>query len=133
MGTNSAELRVGGSGPTRSAKLIMNKSQPGVDTDAITFRTNGVQSGVINYDGNTTFFLAPEEPANWQTKEETYEEQITGPLGQVERTVTRTREVKEYVGATLSVKDELIALRDRAAQQDQLIEQLTVRLAALES
>ena len=81
--------------------------------------------------GNVSFNLDPDNPDSWQTKEESYEEQITGPLGQVERTVTRTREVKEYVGATLSVKDELIALRDRATKQDEVIAQMTRMLADL--
>ena len=93
-------------------------------------------NGNATFDGNVTagnvrFNLEKDDPDAWETREESYEEQITGPLGKVERTVTRTREVKEYVGATLSVKDELIALRDRATKQDEVIAQMTRMLADL--
>ena len=70
----------------------------------------------------------PDNPDSWETKEESYEEQITGPLGKIEKTVTKTREVKEYVGPTLSVLDELQSLRKRATQQDAVITQLVAAL-----
>ena len=103
---------------------------------AIIVRRGKVSTWSVNYGGTASFRnavlnLEPDNPDAWETREESYEEQITGPLGQVERTVTRTREVKEYVGATLSVKDELIALRDRATKQDEVIAQMTRMLADL--
>ena len=49
------------------------------------------------------------------------------------REVTKTREVKTYTGPTLDVKTELLALRERAAQQDAAIDQLTTQLAALQA
>ena len=73
-------------------------------------------------------WLEPDNPDAWQTKEKSYEEQITGPLGNVEKTVTKTREVKEYVGKILDVRSELQALRARATQQDAVIAQLVTAL-----
>ena len=78
--------------------------------------------------GNVFIETELDNPDAWETKTESYEEQITGPQGRIEKTVTKTREVQEYVGATLSVKDELIALRKRATQQDAVIAQLVTAL-----
>ena len=91
------------------------------------------QRWAVNFSGTASFSnailrLDPDNPDSWQTKEETYEEQITGPLGKVEKTVTKTREVKDYVGPTISVLDELQSLRKRATQQDAVIAQLVTAL-----
>ena len=47
------------------------------------------------------------------------------------REVTKTREVKTYTGPTMEVKEELLALRERAAQQDAIIAQMTEALKKL--
>ena len=73
----------------------------------------------------------PDDPANFTTTTEEYKDTITSPGGRLEKTVTKTREVKTYTGPTLDVKDELISLRKRATQQDAIIAQMTTLLKGL--
>ena len=47
------------------------------------------------------------------------------------REVTKTREVKTYIGPTLDVKEELQSLRARATQQDEVIAMMTKALKDL--
>ena len=47
------------------------------------------------------------------------------------REVTKTREVKTYTGPTMEIKEELLALRERTAQQDAIIAQMTEALKKL--
>jgi hypothetical protein len=124
-------------------------------------RTNGSAFFKGRVDAsNVTFALEPENEDNYEVTTETYTETeyievpvvpslgagtadidngpVTGAIEEpqtqtVAREVEKTREIKTYVGPTLNVKDELIALRDRAATQDAVIAQLSARLATLES
>ena len=117
------------------------------------------EDGTIN-GKNVTFNLEPENEANYEVSTETYTETeyievpvvnkpgtgtadiqdgvstadlVNEPETQtVAREVEKTREIRTYVGPTLSVRDELVALRDRAAAQDEVIAQLSARLAAME-
>ena len=75
--------------------------------------------------------LEPDNPANYTTTTEEYEDTITGPGGKIEKTVTRTREIKTYTGPVLDVKTELQALRERATQQDAVIAEMTKALREL--
>ena len=77
---------------------------------------------------NVSFNLDPDNPDSWKVTQEEYQENVTGPLGKIEKTVTKTREVREYVGPVLSVRDELEALRARATQQDAVIAQMVTAL-----
>jgi hypothetical protein len=72
-------------------------------------------------DGTTTFRnailnLEPDNDANYTTTTEEYTEteSYTGPLGNtLEREVTKTRDVRTYIGPTLDVKDRLQNLISR--------------------
>ena len=84
--------------------------------------------------GNVTFNIDADNPDSYETSTEEYTETetYTGPRGnELTREVTKTREVKTYVGPTLNVKDELVALRERATQQDAVIAQMTSLLKSL--
>ena len=99
---------------------------------------SGTEKSYIRADGNASFEstrsanlfieLDRDNPDSWKVTQEQYQEDVTGPLGKAEKTVTKTREVKEYIGKTLSVRDELQALRARATQQDAVIAQLVTAL-----
>ena len=105
----------------------------------------------IDYQGtagfrNAILNLEPDDDSNYTTTPEEYEETIKVPVvGGVgtadlvdgaperfeEKTITKTREIKTYTGPTLDVKEELIALRERATQQDAVIAQMTAALKKL--
>ena len=77
---------------------------------------------------NITFRVAPEDPNNWETTTEEYviTETYEGPNGgTLTREVPETREIKTYVGPTLDVKDELMALKARAERQEAVIAAMT--------
>ena len=88
-------------------------------------------NGDVTSDGTIGFNLGADDPANYTTTTEEYEDTITGPGGKIEKTVTRTREIKTYTGPVLDVKAELQALRERATQQDAVIAQMTAALREL--
>ena len=78
--------------------------------------------------GNFIIELDQDNDASYTTRTEEYEEHVKGPLGKIEKTVTKTREVTEYIGETLNVLDELQSLRKRATQQDAVIAQMVTAL-----
>ena len=106
-----------------------------------TLFTDGSASFVGDIDANNvTFNLEPDNPDNYTTTTEEYEETIKVPIvggvgtadlvdGEPERfeekTVTRTREVTTYTGPTLDVKEKLLEYEERFKQQDALIAQMT--------
>ena len=102
-------------------------------------RNNGSPKWYVENNGryfgtNITFFVAPEDPDNYETTTEEYTitETYTGPRGgTLTREIPQTREIKTYVGPTLDVKDELIALRARAERQDAVIATMTRMLGDL--
>ena len=141
----------GNDNPFNSSAILITKGHTGlggsstVDCVKIDFEGNANFIGTVTAN-NVTFNLEPDNPANYETTTEEYEDTIRVPIiggigtadlvdGEPERfeekTVTRTREVTTYVGPTLDVKTELQALRERAAQQDAVIAQMTAALREL--
>ena len=99
-------------------------------------------TGNVTSDGTIAFNLEPDDDSNYTTTTEEYEETIKVPIVNgvgtadlsekyKEKTVTKTREIKTYTGPTLDVKEELLTLRERAAQQDAVIAQMTEALKKL--
>ena len=86
---------------------------PGSTEVAITFKRGGTETGKIMYDGNTAFFLAPEDPNNYTT--------TTNAEG--DQTLV-------YNGPTLDVKDRLLNLISRidALESDEIADDATSTL-----
>ena len=107
---------------------------------------------------NVTFTLEPDNPDSYTTTTEEYTETeyytvevpvierpgvgtadlVDGDERETQtitksREVTKTREVKTYTGPTLDVRTELLALRERAAQQDAVIAEMSAALKALQA
>ena len=130
---NVANLSVDASYGSGTPVINLNADGSATFNGLVTFNggTSGANSRAIELNGDIGIHLEPDNPANYTTTTEEYEDTITGPGGKVEKTVTKTREVKTYTGPTLDVKEELIALRERATQQDAVIEQMTAALREL--
>ena len=92
---------------------------------------NGDIEGNITRLANVELKLDFENPDSWKVTQEEYQEDVTGPLGKVEKTVTKTREVREYIGKTLDVRETLQSLLTRAEAQDAVIADLTRQITEL--
>lgn len=87
--------------------------------------------GDVTSDGSIGFNLEADNPDSYTTTTEEYEDTITGLGGKIEKTVTRTREIKTYTGPVLDVKQTLLAYEERFKQQDAVIAQMTAALREL--
>ena len=149
------------SDPTSAAPLFVGLNFSGGPAVTITGNGDALFEGTVTVNGSRPVLIAltPEDEKSWTTRTETYTETeyvevpvinkpstgtadikdgpVTGAIEEpqtqtVAREVEKTRQVREYTGEYLDVKSELVALRDRAAAQDEVIAQLSKQLAALE-
>ena len=102
--------RVGSAGNERGyTRLDSNGGLTASNSSGIEFFINGSQTAVINYDGNTTFNLEPDNPANYTT------------------TMIDGEEQQVYSGPTLDVKERLQNLISRidAIEANEIIDDAT--------